>query len=117
MKLAVVGSRHMNNVDLFIEGVVRIIEQYGEPEQVISGGAQGADTMAAKWAKDNNYPLVVHKAEFSKYGKSAGTARNSTIVNGATHMLAFPSKTGKGTQDSIRKAKRKGIPIVELFID
>ena len=89
MKLAVVGSRNMCDWDLFIEGVVRIIEQYGEPTEVVSGGAPGAHAMAEQWATSNGYKLTVYPAEFSKYGSSAAPARNGENTTIAVNHLTI----------------------------
>lgn len=40
--------------------------------------------------------------------------RNTDIVNECTHMIAFPSVNGKGTQDSIGKAKEND-KVIEVF--
>lgn len=50
-------------------------------------------------------------------GKRAGLARNSDIVAKSTHLLAFPSKTGSGTQDTIRKAEQKGIQAIIYWVE
>jgi len=81
MKLAIVGSRNMTDTKLFREGIIQVLEKYGEPVEVISGGAPGADSLGAEWARQNNYPLIEYKPNWSKYGKQAGILRNGDIVN------------------------------------
>lgn len=114
MKLAIIGSRNFTDYQLFLTKVNEFIEKYGKPEIIISGGANGADTMAERWAKENQINIMIFHPEWDKYGKKAGILRNSDIVDASTHILAFPSKNGRGTQDSIRKGQKAG-KIVEIY--
>jgi len=51
------------------------------------------------------------------YGKKAGPMRNKDIIENATHVLAFPSKKGKGTQHSIKLAEDYQKPIEIFWVD
>ena len=119
--LAIVGWRGMNekeHKDIFNETVEKFISQYGMPTMVVSGGARGADTMGENWAKSHDIPTLILKPQWRNangiYDKSAGIRRNTDIVDACTHMIAFPSDEGKGTQDSIRKAKQRGKIVIEI---
>lgn len=107
MKLAIVGSRNFNDYDkfkMFINKSLKIWKKY--PEEIISGGAKGADTLAENYGNDNNIPVTIFEAEWSVYGRSAGPIRNKLIIERATHIVAFPSRSGRGTQHSISLAKK-----------
>jgi predicted Rossmann fold nucleotide-binding protein DprA/Smf involved in DNA uptake len=78
---------------------------------IISGGANGVDSLAEIFAKYFDIQFVVFKAEWSKYGKSAGPKRNSLIVKRATHVIAFIAENSVGTLDTIRKAKESNLTI------
>jgi hypothetical protein len=52
-----------------------------------------------------------------KYGKSAGFKRNVDIIKAATHVIAFPSIYGKGTQHSINLAKKSCKPCMVVDVD
>jgi hypothetical protein len=115
--LAIVGWRGMTNQELFDATMEQFVADYGLPDVVVSGGATGADTMGEKWAKDHNIPTQIYKPVWRNkgvYDKSAGIKRNTDIVNACTHMVAFPSDKGKGTQDSIQKAKKEGKIVIEI---
>lgn len=113
IKLAIVGSRNFTNYKIFKQIVLNTIEDFKlkypnfdySDITIVSGGADGTDLMAERFAEENNYELTVFEADWNKYGKAAGPIRNTKIVNECTHLIAFPSKTGSGTQDSIKKAK------------
>lgn len=81
-----------------------IVTQNKVPALVITGGAKGADALGEAWARQHQIPLLILKPEYDKFGKRAPLLRNTDIVKGCTHLLAFPHSSGSGTQDAIRKA-------------
>ena len=117
MKLAIVGSRDFADVDKFKEMMEFATSLWGNPEVVISGGARGADTLGEQWAKSLNIPTIIYNPDWSTYGKRAGILRNIDIINNSTHVIAFPSKRGKGTQHSIKLAEKQGKPLIIHWID
>lgn len=116
IRLAIVGSRELTDYAWFRERVEQWIRVNGRPEQIISGGARGADTLAKQFADEEDIFLNELLADWSK-GDRAGPMRNTQIVNSATHVLAFPSKSGRGTQDTIAKARRANKKVVVHQID
>lgn len=108
--LAIVGSRNFNDYDAFCDKLNMFVASIGgiqKINKIVSGGAGGADKMAERFARENKIELQVFAADWNRYGRAAGPMRNSQIVEAATHMVAFPSKDGRGTQDSLRKARKK----------
>jgi hypothetical protein len=117
MIIAIVGSRDFDNYDI-LEGVCINAIRYAIDEHrpdslgIVSGGATGADRLAETFARVRLIPITVYPADWSK-GKGAGHARNSLIVAKADFMVAFYSAdvaSSRGTNDSMRKARAKGIP-------
>jgi len=117
INLAIVGSRNFNDYKLFCKHVDNWIKENGVPDELVSGGAYGADSLCQKYADEFLIPIKVFPAQWNKYGKGAGPLRNTLIVEHATRMLAFPSRKGSGTQDSIRKAKEKNINVKVIYSD
>lgn len=125
MKLAIVGSRNFHDYKSFEAAVDKTLDIWKSNgiinnesvEVIVSGGAVGADTLAELYAFNHNIPPMIFKPDYKTYGGFAPLQRNSVIVDNSTHMIAFPSRQGKGTQDSIKKAMAKGIPIKVLYID
>ena len=107
----------MTDPALFCQAMDDWIEEHGKPDVIVSGGARGADTLAEQWAQRNSVPCQVFKPDWKRHGKAAGILRNTDIVNNCTHMLAFPSRRGKGTQDSIKKARRAEKDVHVTWID
>ena len=121
IQLACVGSRMYNNYQEFDKNIRETFKEWNismnSRINLISGGAKGTDKMAEEWATKNSRSITIFRPNWDKYGKGAGPRRNAQIIDAATHCIAFPSKMGKGTQDSIRKANRKGIPLKVIYID
>lgn len=115
--LAIVGSRHYSNGPAFSAIMEAWIVQHGRPDAVVSGGAGGVDTLAAGWARAAGVPLKVFPANWAAYGRAAGPRRNAQIVAAATHVLALPSRAGRGTQNTIRQAEAAGLPVTVVYVD
>ena len=100
MKLAIVGSRNFEDYSL----LCKILKKYENISEIVSGGARGADTLAEKYAHDNNIKMKVFKAEWNKWGKRAGPIRNKKIWEYADEGIAFWEPTCRGTKHSIEMA-------------
>ena len=100
MKFAIVGSRTFNNYMLLEES---ILQKYNLSliNEIISGGATGADTLAETFAHKFNINLIVFKPQWDIYGKKAGCIRNKDIVTNADVVIAFWDGYSKGTKNSI----------------
>lgn len=118
MKLAIVGSRDFQDYDLFKVCLQDALSLWQlEPSTIISGGARGADTLAERYAKEIDAPIKNFIPLWDLYGRAAGPMRNTDIIKEATHVVAFPSIAGKGTQDSIKKANKANKPTQIYWID
>lgn len=116
IRLAIVGSRYHNDYETFRQHILDWIDINGRPDVIISGGAEGLDSLARKFANEEKITLIEHLPDWKRYGKRAGPIRNQLIVNDATYMIAFPLD-GPGTKDSINKmieAKKPEPLIIEM---
>ena len=121
MHLAIVGSRNYKDYSDCVDKINKTLLEWNidikNIDSCVSGGAQGADTLAERWAKENNIRPDIKRPDWNAHGKAAGIIRNTDIVNACTHIIAFPSKSGRGTQDSIRKALKLKKVVKEFYID
>ena len=111
MNVAIVGCRKFDQYEIVRDKVLSIFRKNVMPSQIISGAATGVDTLAKRFAFENDIPLQEYPAEWKKYGKSAGPIRNQKIVNASDMVIAFPSQSSRGTWNTVRLAKEKGIPV------
>jgi len=103
MKFAIVGSRTFENYDL----VKKTLKDL-EITEIVSGGAKGADSLAEKYAKENNIPTKIFKPDWEKFGRAAGMIRNKHIIDYSEKVIAFWDGISKGTKNSIDHAKKQG---------
>ncbi len=111
MKLAIVGSRTFCDYAWMEQCLLRSFV-VADIELVISGGARGADALAARFAFCHGLPLKVIKADWDTHGKKAGPLRNTEIVRQADALAAFWDGRSAGTRDTIAKARAAGIRLV-----
>ena len=111
MKLAVVGSREFEDY-AWMEHCLRSCIRVEEIDVVISGGARGADSLAARFAAAHGLPLVVCSPDWKRHGKRAALIRNLEIVNRADMLVAFWDGVSHGTRDTIAKARLAGKRVV-----
>lgn len=122
MKLAIIGSRNFN--DWF--KLQRVLKPYLKLscsnmtewwiEEVVSGGARGADKLGAQWAKANNLKLKEFPADWEKHGKRAGFLRNTEIADYADVCIAFWDMQSRGTADTIDKFRERGKSVIIIPI-
>jgi hypothetical protein len=81
---------------------------------IIQGGAKGADLGAKLFAIKYGIPMKEYKADWNKYGKSAGPIRNREMLNDSNPdvVIAFPGSNG--TKNMIDISKKAGIKVIEI---
>lgn len=112
MKIAIVGYRKFNDYSKFLEEISSALIKWDwEITEIVSGGADGADTLAELFAAELDVPITIHKAQWYRYGRAAGPVRNGLIVKDSDAMIAFLHPNSRGTKDSIRQMDEAGKPI------
>lgn len=96
MIVGIIGSREFNDYDY-----LRKIALSVDIDTIVSGGARGADSLAARYAADSNIPLIEYKPNWDLHGKSAGYIRNKLIVEKSDLIIAFWDDKSRGTKHSI----------------
>lgn len=108
MNVAVVGSRTFSDYELVKDEL-----RWLSPEDtIISGGAQGADLLGAKYAREIGCELIEHLPDWDKYGKKAGFLRNIDIIKDSDMVYAFWDGVSKGTKHSIDLAEKHDKPCI-----
>lgn len=113
-RIGVVGSREFKNWEQLKETVSKYIES--NDDELVSGGAVGADSMAQRYAKENGFDIMIRYPKYKVYGKPATFIRNEKIVNSSDLVLAFYAK-GRfqqgGTANSASWARKLDIELIE----
>ena len=104
--LMVSGHRNMSDQERMNDALDLFVRQHGNPSKLIHGAAAGADSLANRWAIAREIEVEKYPADWSREGKAAGPIRNERMALACTHLVAFPSAYGSGTQHAIKCAKR-----------
>jgi predicted Rossmann fold nucleotide-binding protein DprA/Smf involved in DNA uptake len=110
MKLAIVGSRNVGEIDIskhIPEGVT----------EIVSGGARGIDLLARKYAEDNNIKLTEFLPDYKRFGKGAPLKRNIQIADYADSVLCFWDGVSTGSKHVIDYCAKVGKPCEVVHID
>ena len=104
MKLLIVGSRSIQDFDLspYIPDDVELI---------ISGGANGVDSLAEEYADQKRISKQIQRPDYRRYGKKyAPLRRNERMVELADEVLVIWDGTSKGTAYTVEYAKKREKP-------
>jgi len=107
MNVIIAGSRTASKRDVW--NALCQCPWTNEISCVISGCAQGADTIGASWAKWKSLPVIEMPADWKTHGRSAGMIRNKDMLNIADALIAVWNGQSMGTKNMISIAKKKGL--------
>lgn len=122
-RIIVCGGRHFNDyacLESILDDVLADHNLGYTEVEVVSGGCpSGADALGELYAATHNIQCSRFPAEWDRFGKAAGPIRNSQMVNYAGEsqkpiVVAFSNSTTRGTNDTIKKANKLGIEIVNI---
>ena len=83
------------------------------PDEIISGCAEGADKFGEDVASVIHICVKRFPANWREYGKAAGPIRNQQMADYADACILFPGD--KGTSDMRKRAIEKGMPVYEYL--
>ena len=123
LKVLIAGGRDFNDYKLLREKCNEILKDVKDDIIIISGKANGADTLGEDYAKERKYKIDDHpakwddleaipcKIKYNSYGKPynalAGFNRNRDMVEVADLVICFWDSKSKGTKDTINLTKKK----------
>ena len=115
-KLIVAGTRSFNDYELLSSILAALFMKrrcwtIDWNEEIVSGGAPGADTLAVRYATEADMPFKVFPADWKKYGRSAGPRRNRQMAEYADAAIVFWDGKSRGTQNMIQQMRKLGKPV------
>ena len=111
-KLLVAGGRDFNDYQMLSKFIWDFANATDDEISIISGMAKGADSLAVKWAKENNVELYEFPANWNGLGKKAGYMRNTEMGNFADGALIFWDGQSRGTEHMINYMEQLKKPVV-----
>lgn len=113
MKIAIIGSRAFSDYEMLSSFLNKFLKNNQiNPEEIVSGGAKGADTLAEKFALENNIKTVIFNPDWEQFGRNACSVRNTQIVEYSDIVFAFWDGKSPGTNDSVTKAEKLGKKVI-----
>lgn len=109
MRVVIAGGRDFTDYEL-LQVKLNILLSKTQDVEIVSGGAKGADTLAERYAKEHSYPFKLFKADWKRYGKSAGYRRNNEMADYCTHVVVFWDGQSKGTKSMLSLAIKRNLP-------
>ena len=109
MKIAVIGSRHITDFDLYEYIPDNVTE-------IVSGGARGVDTLARNFAIENGLFLKEFLPDYNTYGRRAPLIRSNLIIDYADAVLAIWDGESHGTAYVIDRCKMLGKPLQVVIV-
>ena len=109
MKLLIAGSRSINEFDL---------SEYisDDVELIISGGAQGIDTIAENYADKHKISKLILRPNYKRYGKAAPLIRNEKMVDICDSLIVVWDGKSNGTKHTIEYAQNVGKSIIMISV-
>lgn len=119
LRVAVVGSRTFADKARLYEVLNK---NAAKIKIIVSGGAQGADTLATEWATDYGVPYLVFPAlwrhpETLVFDRGAGFRRNRYIVDHSDIVIAFWDGVSTGTTHTMKMAEEAGKRVIVIKFD
>ena len=110
MKLLIVGSRSIK--DFVLSGYVP-----SDVDLIISGGADGVDALAEKYADKNRISKLILRPKYEKHGKAAPLKRNEAMVDIADAVLIIWDGSSRGTAYTAKYAAKKNKPCTIITVE
>ena len=116
--MLVCGGRDYADRDK-MDRALRLVDRAKGPIRVlIHGAARGADSLAAKWARDTGleeYGEVLAFPANWRDGKRAGPLRNQKMLDEGKPDMVIAFAGGAGTADMVRRARAAGVPVEQIL--
>ena len=103
-RVAVVGSRHFPNPEV----IIAYVSNLPADTILVSGGAEGVDTIAERAARARLLAVEVFAADWERLGRKAGPIRNQQIVAMSDLVVAFWDGRSRGTLNTVMRAVEAG---------
>ena len=111
MRVLVCGGRDYDDVD----NVYKVLDDIDQVITcIISGHANGADSIGEMYANERNFKLDIYPADWNTHGRAAGPIRNKQMLDEGKPDLVVAFPGGRGTANMIKQAKQHGIEVKEI---
>jgi hypothetical protein len=114
MKLIIAGSRTFSDYQRLCQVLAPDRQHL---TQVITGGARGADQLGYRWAWKHAIRHQLFRADWERFGRSAGIRRNHQMAQAGDVLIAFWDGRSPGTRHMISCMQQLCKPVVVIRTD
>lgn len=119
-KVVIFGGRDYCDKETFFKEVDNIFDEWeltSDWVEIVEGGAKGADYLAKLYAEERGISHKQFKANWDKYGKSAGPLRNKKMAEycKGQYGIAFWDGKSKGTENMLNNCENFDIKVQGLL--
>lgn len=114
MKTIIAGSRSIQSREQVFEVIQEAMNNGFKIDQVVSGAAEGVDSIGEEWAEQND--VGIQRFPYEEYldenrPKVAPLVRNRKMAEYADQAIIIWDGKSKGTEDMISKAEDEDLDI------
>lgn len=114
MKTIVAGSREIKDKELVFETIENAVEDGFDITEIVSGTAEGVDTIGEEWAEKND--IEVSRFPYENYlennpVKVAPLVRNRKMAEYADQAVIIWDGSSSGTENMIEQAEKEGLDL------
>jgi hypothetical protein len=117
-KVIIAGSRDFateEHYDILQSHMDQYILDLGLPNQIVCGGARGADSLGRRYANENQIEVITFLPDWDKLGKRAGIQRNIEMGKYADALVAFWDGCSVGTKHMIEFALKRRLEVITVM--
>ncbi len=114
MKLIIAGSRTFTDYQRLCQVLAPDRHRIA---QVLTGGARGADQLGYRWAWKHQVRHQLFRAEWERFGKSAGMRRNHQMAQAGDVLVACWDGQSPGTAHMVQCMRQLGKPVVVIHVE
>jgi hypothetical protein len=112
-RVIIAGSRTFSDYELLKDRMLYLLSNKDLSNvTILSGGARGADSLGERFAREHGCGLEVHRADWDRFGRSAGYKRNVEMAEAdANALIAFWDGSSLGTKHMIQISSDRGLQV------
>ncbi|MGE3538635.1 MAG: DUF2493 domain-containing protein [Candidatus Tectimicrobiota bacterium] len=114
MKLIIAGSQTFTNYQHLCQALAPDRHRI---TQVLTGGARGAEQLGYRWAWKHVVKHQLFRADWERFGKSAGVRRNHQLAQAGDVLVVFGEGQSPGTAHLMQCMQELSKPVVVVRMD
>jgi len=114
MKVIIAGARTFTDYQLLCQ---TLAPERPRITQVLTGGERGAELLGYRWAWKHAVKHQLFRADWERFGKSAGVRRNFQMAQAGDMLLTFWDGRSAGTRHMISCMQQLGKPVVVILVE